>query len=129
MSKLAHDLFGDAKAISDALDGGNDTDVGASQQLRNLFRRLWPKKTAAYLAIAGDITVRQAERILAGHGIGAAVLIHLLRSEHGAEVLEITMQGVMPAWWREAFHERKIANARRKRQAAERELRELEAQD
>jgi hypothetical protein len=121
-----HDLFEDAKSGSDKNVGENDKDVGVSKDLRNLFRRIWPKKTAAYLAIAGDVTVRQAERILAGQGIGAAVLTNLLRSEHGAEVLEATMRGAMPPWWKEAFHERRISAARRKRQAAERELRELE---
>lgn len=124
----SHDLFDDAKLGTDADVGINDKNVGVSKELRNLFRRIWPRKTAAYLAIAGDVTVRQAERILAGQGIGAAVLTSLLRSEHGDAILEITMRGAMPIWWKEAFHERRISAARRKRQAAERELQQLESE-
>jgi hypothetical protein len=124
-----HDLFADAKSGPDQKDGGSDQSVGQSKDLQALFRRIWPKKTAVYLAIAGDVTVRQAERIISGkQGIGGRVLAQLLRGEHGAEILEVIMKGAMPTWWKEAFHERRITAARRKRQQAERELRELEGE-
>jgi hypothetical protein len=127
MNQHARDLFEDANRVPDQSDGQNDQSDGLSKSLRNLFRRIWPKKTAVYLAIDGDITVRQAERILSGkQGVGAPVLVRLLRGEHGDAVLEAVMATAMPGWWKDAFHERRITAARRRRLQAERELRELE---
>jgi uncharacterized protein with PIN domain len=71
--------------------------------------------------------VRQAGRMISGEqGVGASALVHLLRSEHGGEVLETLMDGANPVWWRATFKERQIAAARRRRKEAERELRQLE---
>ena len=126
----SHDLFADAKSGTDHKDGVSDQDTGASETVRKLFRQIWPKKTAIYVAIAGDITIRQAERIVAGHqGLSFPVFSRLLRSEHGAAILEAAMAGAKPGWWKEAFHERQIASARRRRQEADRELRRLEAEE
>ncbi len=127
MNEHVRDLFGKANSGTDSLVGVSDSLVGRWSALRNLFKVLWPKKTAAHLALVVDTTVRQAERIVGDEqGIGAAALVRLLRSEHGGEVLDVLMAGANPTWWRATFKERQIAAARRERKDAERRLKALE---
>lgn len=121
------DLVDLANSRSDSKVGVRDSLVGRSEEFRSLFKRIWPRKTAAHLAIAADVTVRQAERYMSGdQPFGGDVIFRLLRSDAGGDLLEIIMKGVNPDWWRATFHERRIAAARRRRKEAERELRELE---
>jgi hypothetical protein len=127
MNEHVRDLFAKANSGTDSSVGVSDSLVGRWAALRNLFKAIWPKKTAVHLALVCDTTVRQAERIIGDEqGIGAAALVRLLRSEHGGDVLETLMEGANPAWWQASFKERQIAAARRARKEAERRLKALE---
>lgn len=127
MNHHDRDLVELANKRRDSNVGAGDLLVGQSEALKNLFRHVWPKKTAVHLSIAADVTIRQAERYLAGdQPFGWAVTCRLLRSEIGGDILEIIMEGAKPEWWLVAFHERRIAKARRERKEADKRLKALE---
>src|SRR5262245_36075841 len=68
--------------------------------LRNLFQRIWPRKTPEELAARIEISTRHAERILAGtRGISGASVRSLLHSDEGWAVLETLMEGCASEWW------------------------------
>jgi cell division protein FtsB len=95
--------------------------------LRRLFRQLWPAKTAQHLALAADVTVRQAERLLAGEqGMSYAVFERLLNGAQGYAFLRHAMRNARPDWWREIDQERRLGELRKQRKALERQLKQLE---
>ncbi|MCZ7564724.1 MAG: hypothetical protein M5U08_13870 [Burkholderiales bacterium] len=76
-----HDLFARANRGRDQVVGISDQVVGLDDKLRAECMALWPAKTAVHLAIAADVTVRQAERILGRHqGFSLAVYSRLLQA-------------------------------------------------
>jgi len=73
-------------------------------RLANLYRRIWPTKTAANLAARTGTTQRAAELFLSGAtGLSARSLEALLTSDVGLETLMETMENaaVHPDWWPE----------------------------
>lgn len=56
---------------------------------RDLLIHLFPNNTAAYVASFTRTTVRAAEHVLSGrNGLGSIAIINLLRSPHGAEIVD-----------------------------------------
>lgn len=69
-----------------------------------LIRKVWPHKTAEHLAKNGNISVRQAYRILAGEtGYSEATIRALATTDEGLAALELWLSretsGEMPAFW------------------------------
>jgi hypothetical protein len=135
MSTARHDLFGGANRLGDHLVGNGDQ-VGAEldqvvggfdEQVRKLIRLIWPNKATQHFSIAADVTVRQAERILAREqGISLAVYRRLLCGEHGERFLWLLMGDATPEWWREIGHERQLTAVKKQMRALERKRGELE---
>ncbi len=128
--QLAFATFGRDHVVAknDHMVARNDHVVDFDEQVRKLCVSLWPKPTtAAQLSIHGDITVRQAQRILGReHGFSLTVYGQLMRGLHGEAFLDLMMSGTHAAWWADREHERRITQARRRKRALEQELRELE---
>jgi hypothetical protein len=62
---------------------------------------LWPRKTAAELALRSGASVRTCERWIGERcGLSAEALAELLRSEDGLKFLEAVMGDARPKWWR-----------------------------
>lgn len=131
----SRDLFAPATSATDQLVGTRDQKVAGADQLvafeeevRSLIRASWPRpKTAQHLSIVADVTVRQAERILARQqGISLSTFRALARSEHGDKFVALLMRGSHAPWWTEVSHERRLSALRKQRRAVERELRDLE---
>lgn len=103
---------------------GNAVSYGrTANALRNLFRRLWPTKTAVELAYRTESNLRHAERILAGErGISAETIYALLHTEAGWPVLQELMAGSDAQWWRELQRAHRLATLRRRQADLRREL-------
>lgn len=70
-------------------------------------RRLWPRKTAAEIAARTSATPRTAENWLARvHDMPASAVMDLLRSDRGADFLDVIVQAMPPKQW--AAFRRKI---------------------
>jgi hypothetical protein len=104
-------------------------------QGRNAFRftdsvvaaaqRLWPRKTAAELALRSGANVRTCEYWLASRTeMSADALTALLRSDAGLEVLEAVIGDAKPVWWK---HFRKTIEMSRLRKSQDEARRRLEA--
>jgi hypothetical protein len=127
MSAPSNDLFARSNLVPDQVVGQSDQLVGRSADLRRIFRALWPAKTATNLSLAADVTVRQAERIMAGEqGLSLAVFCRLLHGEHGLQILRAAMGDAAPQWWREFGLERQITEKKKRRLMIDRELNDLE---
>lgn len=134
MTRPCRDLVDLANLPNDQLVGSRDQAVGNSDQmvgvqeeLRKQIKAIWPTKTAQHLSIAADITVRQAERILArDQGISLAVFYNLARSPKGFWFVEVLMRGATAQWWAERENERRIMEKKRLAKQLARELQELE---
>lgn len=130
------DLLAPLTTDSDQVVGRNDQVVGRSDQVvgfdaevRALCMAVWPRNTAANLAVAADITVRQAERLLERkdpQGFSLKVYRRLMFGAHGKRFHQLLMKGCAAAWWGELDQERQLADLRRQKRAIERELQELE---
>lgn len=134
MSEMLPDLFPKTNPQEDHVVGISDQSVGAGDQLvgfhndvRLLCRTLWLRKSAYQLAIAADVTVRQAERLLAGQqDFSLAVFRRLLQGEHGDRFLAVLMAGSSAAWWKDVAQERQISELKRRKRELERELKALD---
>lgn len=109
----------------------NDTASGADvlfeefqENLRVLFRSIWPVKTAVWLATASDLTPRQAARILArDQGVSLQTLWHLVQSEHGEKFHSIFMNSMaQPAWWKKIKANNRVADLKEQIREHQREL-------
>lgn len=101
MTRLVHSGAVTANLGTDVRVGRNDTSVGPFDRLRSFFLDLWPSLTAPNVAGAANISVRSAERFLAGqNGLSAESLLELLATDDGLWFLEIMMGERKPKWWR-----------------------------
>lgn len=94
------------------------------EQVRRIIRTVWPEATAKELAHAGNISVRQAERILGRQqGISIELLFELLENEQvGQQVHWAILDNLTAPWSAIHRHDREyIAIQNQKRQL---ELRE-----
>ena len=86
----------------------SEVGFGESRKTRGVFdaviqvsRRLWPRKTAAEMAIRARVSSRSAENWLARKADpNAQAFCSLLHSEEGFEFLIAAMADAEPAWWR-----------------------------
>ena len=79
------------------------------------------------MALAGDITVREAERVISGdRGISLAVYERLFLSEHGYKFMRAMAGDASPDWWREIGHEHEIAKLKKQKRDLENSLKALE---
>lgn len=110
------------------------TDCGNS---RNGFRftdrvvaaaqRLWPRKTAAELAVRSKSGVRACEYWLARKTeISGEALTELLRSDAGLEVLEAIIGDARPVWWRQFAKTIELSRLRKAQDDTRRRLEALE---
>src|SRR3990167_7690945 len=86
----------------------SEVGFGETRKTRGVFdaviqvsRHLWPRKTAAEMAIRAQVSSRSAENWLARKGDpNAEAFCALLHSEEGFEFLIAAMADAEPAWWR-----------------------------
>lgn len=89
-------------------------------------RSLWPHKTAAEVAVRAHVSVRSAERWLAGEReLSADAIAHLLRSDQGIHFLVALMDKARPAWWSMLLRMGLLGGIQRRREADLRLLRRM----
>jgi hypothetical protein len=134
VNRHSRDLFGFSNANSDQLVGNSDQLVGnrdhvvaLQEGIRKVIKECWPRKPAYHLALALDVTVRQAERILSGkQGVSLIGFQRLMRdSAYGERFFDLFVEGGKAQWIAEVRQERKITDIKRKRRALEQELKAL----
>jgi len=106
-------------------DGREDFDA----RVHALCTRIWPGRSfVPALAIAADITVRQAQRIFnREQGFSLDVFRKLTRDKaHGEQFLRLFMDGCEADYWIEMGQERQITALKKQRKALEKQLRELD---
>jgi hypothetical protein len=107
------------------LDGNYRPKSRSISPVMHVARSLWPRKTAAELAEITGVSLRTAERWLAGErALSTAALAALIRSEHGLDFLVAVMADAEPAWWRRVNAYFAAIDAQRLQRAARRKLRE-----
>lgn len=99
-------------------------------QVMSVAHALFPRKTAAELAVISGASPRTCERWLSERcGLSAEALAELLRSEHGLKFLEAIMGDARPAWWKAFRKQVERAEIRRQIEQQRRRLDELDASD
>ena len=97
---------------------------GVFDAVIQVSRHLWPRKTAAEMAIRARVSSRSAENWLARKADpNAQAFCALLRSEEGFEFLIAAMADAEPAWWRLARALMDTAEAQKLQAVARRRLR------
>jgi hypothetical protein len=106
----------------------SDFDADFDEQARRLCIKLWTKKlAAAQLSIHGDVTVRQAQRIIGRRqGFSLKVYRRLVASLYGDDFLALFVAGSPIA--ESIEHDRRIRQARQRRREIDDELKALEAE-
>lgn len=134
MTAACRDLFDDANPVTDKNVTGTDKSFFAAdifdefdERLLRIVRAIWPSKTAHHLALFGDITIRQAARILAREqGASGKLIRRLLMSPHGERVLWAIMDGTKVEWWRDIAAGRKLSAIKKQRKQLDREEQRIE---
>lgn len=97
---------------------------GVFDAVIQVSRHLWPRKTAAEIAIRARVSSRSAENWLARRADpNAQAFCALLHSEEGFEFLIAAMADAEPAWWRLARALMDTADATKLQAVARRRLR------
>lgn len=103
-------LGSDHLAVESTASGARSVKSFAAyqEQIRSLIRTAWPESTAKYLAAAGDISVRQAERILARQkSISFELFWSLMESEvHGFRFYWAILDSLTAGWSRKERDDR-----------------------
>lgn len=116
-----------ANLTSDQLVGRNTTTGRAIATIIGKARALWRNKTAAELAVRTGMSVRSAERWMAGdRSFSGDAIIRLLSSDEGVAFLEALVDGMPPSsqarWHREFERAARRADLRMRQDALQREL-------
>jgi hypothetical protein len=116
--------------ILDGRDQTSDASVEESafeEKIRRKIRELWPGKTIQHISIVGDVTLRNAARIMAREqGISARVLRGLTNCEYGDQFLAIQQENCRCRFWQEMQRTYELAEIERAERAlAERKKRVL----
>jgi hypothetical protein len=133
MTKHARDLLDYANSRRDQVVGNCDQVVGFSDQVaafdhqvRQLCKKLWKPKAAQNLSIYGDVTVRQAERLLGGkQGFSRAVYQRLCRCPDGEVFLRLWMDGCTANFWLTMLDDHDVGEIERRSEELHREAEEL----
>lgn len=136
MGAASRDLFAEANlgrdipvVKNDRCVAKNDQGVAFDEKVRKLCVSLWGRDSVAQISINGDITVRQAQRIMAREsGFSLDVFRSLMRGPYGGRFFDLAMEGATSEWARDTQQERKISNIRKQRRDLEKQLKELEAE-
>jgi hypothetical protein len=127
------DIFSVATTRRDQLVAKNDHVVAQTdhadafnEAVRTLCRAVWPGRTSSpQLAIAADITTRQAERIMGREqGFSLQVYRKLIQCEQGDKFLALLIGDANPTWWRELNDGRNIVIAKKEKKLADRRFQE-----
>lgn len=120
------------KVVSIGDDTSNTEDTNSAdvlfeefqENLRVLFRSIWPVKTAQWLALASDLTPRQAARILAREqGVSLKTLWHLTQSEHGQKFHRAYMSSMRGTdWWQKLCASERIAEIKEQQRVLQKDL-------
>jgi hypothetical protein len=95
--------------------------------LINAAYELWPRKTAAELALRSGASVRTCERWIGERcGVSADALAELLRSEEGLKFLEAIMADARPVWWKDFKRQIQRAVLHRQQKELKRQIDDLE---
>lgn len=114
-----------ANSVGDGACTASCTDVHLHGALIECARRIFPRKTWAFIADVTGLSERSAKYRMAGERtFTAEELGALLHSEHGLEFLAAMMAGSRAAWWRRFGQQMAISDARRMERAARRKLQE-----
>jgi hypothetical protein len=92
-----------------------DRPLGRLDGMRRLFRELWPAKASLEFSIATGVSLRHAERVLAGQrGLSLEQAQKLLWSPHGLAVLRELMRGCTETWWADMERALELAELERR---------------
>lgn len=117
MTKPCTTAMGSVK--SSLAEGFGDSRIGIRtiDAVMRVAQRLWPRKTAAELAVRANVSQRSCEFwISSKHNISGDALAHLLRSEEGMAFLEEVMGDAKPAWWKAFRRHSQIAKLRKEQE-------------
>ena len=134
MTAPLRDLFDEANPSPDRNVTGKDKTFFAADifdefddRLLRIIRTIWPSKTTHHLALFGDITIRQAARILAREqGASGKLIRRLLMSAQGERVLWAIMDGTKVEWWRDMAAGRKLSAIKKQRKQLDKEEQRIE---
>jgi hypothetical protein len=136
MSAASRDLFERSNSAADSRVSKTDRDVFPAdifdefdERLLRIVRSIWPSKTAQHLALFGDITVRQASRILGREqGASGKLIRRFLMSVHGERVLWAIMDGTKVDWWKDFGYGRKLSAIQKQQRELDKERKRLESE-
>lgn len=110
--------------------GGDRTELRLVDQVMRVAQALWPRKTAAELALRTGNKTRACEYWLERRsGMSGEALAALLRSDEGFQVLEAIIGDAKPVWWRAFKRSVKRSELRRQQRAIQKALDEEEQGD
>jgi len=125
---------GNANPNTDKVGGGYRHDLRSMWPIVQKSRALWPEKTAPQLALRANVSVRAAERWLAGGTeMTAGAFIALLRSDEGFAFLDAVMSA-MPRqarakWWQRLTLAARRVDLEQRQQALAQEIKAFSAEE
>lgn len=118
---------GMVNSVGEARFGNSRSMLRSIDAVMRVAQALWPRKTAAQLAVRAGVSQRACEYWLARKSdLSADALTRLLRSDEGLDFLEAIMADARPEWWRDFKRRTQLGALRREIEERRKTLERLE---